>query len=66
MRLSSDTDNLPIAQTRQSYRDENCLNGIHPYPLISQQQLFERLNQPIGRVKRKLNRCVRQCTVIDT
>ena len=27
---------------------------------------FERLNQSIGRVKRKLNRCVRQCTVINT
>ena len=46
MQLFSDTDNFPIAQTRQSYRDENYLqrSGQCPYSLISQQQLFERLN----------------------
>ena len=68
MRLFSDTDNFPIAQTRQSYRDENYLqrSGLCPYRLISQQQRFKRLDQPIGRVKRKFNRRVRQRTVIDT
>ena len=39
---------------------------IHIYQLISQQQLFERLNQPIGRIKRQLNRLVCQCAMIDT